>query len=372
MLTVLEVLLGLFILVNIFTEIFEAVVMTYPLQHSLFRVVPMVYGKGLWLFWRKLGKSITPILQRELFYASFAPLSLVMILMFWIVGLMAGFALLYWALATQFHPVIKDYPTAFYMAATTLMSANTGAILPVTFLAQLLYAATAVIGLGIFGIYITWAFMLTNYVKQRDVLVLRFSIRNRSHMTMLPLLSENAKETLTATLNEAFSTWEGWASDILLTHVAYPVMPYFRSFNQWELSWLNALEIMLDIASMVIVTEEPGALQSALRFYQLGTQVLYSFCFHYRLEIKAHTGTHEERYQSAFSELKTAGFEITDPEQFKENFNTLRHQYERHVATLMHHLAIPDKPIHIDHERFFNVDKVKLLTQIYDNTCHNK
>ena len=52
-----------------------------------------------------------------------------------------------------------------------------------------------------------------------------------------------------------FGEWERWAAEVLDSHVAYPLLGYFRSSHD-NLSWISALGTVLDTASLVLTTIE--------------------------------------------------------------------------------------------------------------------
>ena len=52
-----------------------------------------------------------------------------------------------------------------------------------------------------------------------------------------------------------FGEWERWTAEVLDSHVAYPLLGYFRSSHD-NLSWISALGTVLDTASLVLTTIE--------------------------------------------------------------------------------------------------------------------
>jgi hypothetical protein len=56
-------------------------------------------------------------------------------------------------------------------------------------------------------------------------------------------------------LDEIFRDWERWCSELLSSHISYPVLLYFRS-QHGNQSWLSALAAMLDVTSLVMTGVE--------------------------------------------------------------------------------------------------------------------
>src|SRR5215207_2278483 len=51
-------------------------------------------------------------------------------------------------------------------------------------------------------------------------------------------------------LDQFFTDWEYWCSDVLESHLSYPAIAYFRSQHQRQ-SWVSALTTVLDVAALV-------------------------------------------------------------------------------------------------------------------------
>ena len=54
-------------------------------------------------------------------------------------------------------------------------------------------------------------------------------------------------------LPQFFGEWERWIVEVLDSHVAYPLLGYFRSSHD-NLSWISALGTVLDTATLVLTT----------------------------------------------------------------------------------------------------------------------
>jgi hypothetical protein len=78
---------------------------------------------------------------------------------------------------------------------------------------------------------------------------------------------------LTERLPELFLEWERWAADVLDSHVAYPVLGYFRSSHD-NLSWISAVGTLLDAASLVLTTIEGLPRGEAELFRRVGSHLV--------------------------------------------------------------------------------------------------
>src|SRR5437667_6005350 len=74
---------------------FESILQPRRVTHR-FRYARLYY-RNTWRIWRSLALRIAPGKRREAFLSIFGPLSLLGLFFTWIVGLIAGFALLHWS-----------------------------------------------------------------------------------------------------------------------------------------------------------------------------------------------------------------------------------------------------------------------------------
>ena len=62
------------------------------------------------------------------------------------------------------------------------------------------------------------------------------------------------------------SEWERWASELLESHLSYPVLTYYRSQHDNQ-SWIAALTTILDTTALLITSvKNPDGYQARLTF----------------------------------------------------------------------------------------------------------
>ena len=81
---------GVVLIFLILMDAFETVVLPRRIRRQ-FRIATFFY-KNTWGFWTKVGSRVKSVNRREGFLAYFGPLSLIVLLGFWAVGLIFGFA----------------------------------------------------------------------------------------------------------------------------------------------------------------------------------------------------------------------------------------------------------------------------------------
>src|SRR6201982_2128056 len=83
---------GLVIILGVLLDAFETIVLPRKVQRA-FRLTSWFY-RHTWIPWTYISRCIRKATRREAFLAYFGPLSLIMLLAFWAVGLIFGFALM--------------------------------------------------------------------------------------------------------------------------------------------------------------------------------------------------------------------------------------------------------------------------------------
>ncbi len=99
-------------------DAFEVMILPRRVSYP-WRLARLFYQTG-WIAWRAACQGIRPGRRRQLFLSVFGPLSLLMLMGLWALGLIAGFALLHWSLGT---PLPSCRREACRVSATTSISA---------------------------------------------------------------------------------------------------------------------------------------------------------------------------------------------------------------------------------------------------------
>src|SRR5947209_466175 len=103
------VIVGLALIVVIFVDTFEALILPRRVAHS-FRL-GRAYYQLAWRIWRSVASRLPAGRRRFGFLSVFGPLSLFGLLIVWAVALIAGFALLHWSLETAITGNSTDFLT---------------------------------------------------------------------------------------------------------------------------------------------------------------------------------------------------------------------------------------------------------------------
>src|SRR6478752_7400465 len=101
--------IGILIILTVLLDAFETIVLPRKVQRA-FRLTSWFY-RHTWVPWVRLSRLIRVNSWRENIVGSFGPLSLILLLVFWAIGLIFGFALLQYGLGE--HVRLGNEPITF-------------------------------------------------------------------------------------------------------------------------------------------------------------------------------------------------------------------------------------------------------------------
>ena len=87
---------------------------------------------------------------------------------------------------------------------------------------------------------VTYLFSLYGAFQRREELVTTLDARAGAPPSGIVMLETYARLGLWDDLRRTFADWEEWSARVLDTHVAYPILVYFRSSHDGE-SWMGAI-----------------------------------------------------------------------------------------------------------------------------------
>jgi hypothetical protein len=328
--------LGLFLVALTFWDLFETVVVPRPTP-GWFRIGRYLV-RGSWRALRTIrdgrqGRSYDTIL------GLFAPASTVLLLATWLATLIVGYGLMMYALRDQLRPVPQDLGSAVYFAATSLLTIGFGDIVAVGAPARIIIITSAVAGLGAVALVVTFLFSLYGSYQRREVQVVALQAAAGAPPSAVALLESYAHLDLVRRLPDLFVEWEHWAVEVLDSHVAYPLLGFFRSSHD-NLSWISALGSVLDAASLVLTTVSGVPRGEAKLFKRVGTHLVEDI---YNLGFRTGepTGLDRSAFDAACARLAAAGYSLEDPEVAWPAFETARATYAARLEAMARYWATP-------------------------------
>ena len=248
---ILEAIVGLFLIGLIVWEGFETIILPRSVTRSL-RVTRGFY-RLLWPASAKIAKRM-PKGRRSLFLSYFGPLSLPLLLLFWAVMLILGFALVQWAQTGGIThvPGMNRLEAALYQSGVTFFTLGYGDVTPRTNLARFIAVTEAGIGFAFLAVVIGYLPVLYQAFSQREAIISLLDARASSPPSATEMLKRHSESRQMASLTILLRDWEVWASEQLESHLSYPVLSYYRSQHDHQ-SWLGALTAIMDTCAVLLV-----------------------------------------------------------------------------------------------------------------------
>ena len=330
--------LGVVVLAFVLDDIFETIIVPRPSpgRHRLSRYVV----RPTWSFWRALGRRVREEgLRRDGFYGIYAPGVFVLLLVVWLLLLVLGYGLILFALRGDLKPEPTNLGSALYFAGTSLLTLGYGDIVASGPLARAVSLVAAATGLGVVAMVITFLFSIFASFQRRERMVVTLSARAKAPPSAVTLLEAYARLDLVDELPVLFAAWEQWSAEVLDSHVAYPILGYFRSSHD-NVSWLSALGAVLDAAALVLTTIK-GIPRGQAELTKRGGAHLVE-------DIGNILGLHGDgaavdrgQFDEAYRRLERAGYELEDQERAWRNFERSRRTYAGRLEAMAVYWATP-------------------------------
>jgi hypothetical protein len=328
--------LGISLLALCYWDLFETIVVPRPTP-GWFRIGRYLV-RGSWRVIRTLrdgraGRSFDNVL------GLFAPAATVALLVAWLVGLIVGYGLILYALRDELRPIPQDISTALYFAATSVLTLGFGDIVADGTPARLIVTVAAISGLGTVALVVTFLFSLYGSYQRREIEVVALQAAAGAPPSAVALLETYAQLSLVGRLPDLFQGWERWAAEVLDSHVAFPLLGYFRSSHD-NLSWISALGTMLDTTSLVLTTIDGVPRGEAKLFKRVGTHLVEDI---HNLGFRAGEATSLDRsdFDAACDRLEEAGYRLVSRDQAWPAFQAGRATYASRLEAMARYWATP-------------------------------
>src|SRR5437870_3077876 len=341
LLLVLEGIAGAVLILAILQDVFLSVVVPRraPNVGRMFRPSAFIIP-ALWRMWRELGLRMTSPERREAVLGSFGSLAVMLLLVAWVAGLILGYGLILNALGSQLRPAPDNLSTALYFAGVALLTLGFGDIVATEAPTRLITLVAAANGLGLFALVISLMFTLYGSFQRREVAVVVLEAGAGAPPSGVTLLETYALAGILDDLPHLFRDWQSWAAEVLDSHLAYPILAYFRSSHDND-SWISSLGAVMDASTLVLTTIEDGPKGWAKLSRAVGGHCLEDLVQNFRLVDEREVGVERAEFDEARQRLARAGFPLRDADESWASFSRMRSEYAGRVNALARYWASP-------------------------------
>jgi hypothetical protein len=338
-----EGLLGAVVIAVVFYDLFQSVLLPRPAVGKL-RFSPNIL-RPAWVVWRWRGNRVERIDRRENWLAAFAPLALIMLLLSWGLAIILGYGLVLDALASQIDPPPESFWTSLYFSATSLLPLSYGRILPAGTLARLAVIGESATGVGLAALVISLLFSLYGSFQEREELVVTLDALAGAPPSGVQILETVAQHRMPDELIRTFDDWRRWSAAVLESHLAYPILVYFRSSHDNE-AWVNSFGAVMDASTLVLSTllAEDALEGHAHLCFKVGNHLVEDLSWYFGFSHDDSPIVEKDEFAEARERLIKAGYACREVDPAWTKFASLRSLYASPLNQLARRMAIIPAP----------------------------
>jgi hypothetical protein len=206
------------------------------------RITRSVFLVVRWVF-RLIARPRLSYRRRDRRLSAYAPIGLIVTLATWLILVLAGFTLIFWAIEQH------GWLAAFELSGSSLLTL--GFSRPEHVATTALIFLEAALGLFLLALLITYLPTIYAGYSRREVGITALAVRAGSPPTTREMIWRYWRLDRLPEIHEVWVEWERWFVDVEETHTSHPSLVFFRSSHP-EDSWITAAGAVLDAAAVVL------------------------------------------------------------------------------------------------------------------------
>ena len=330
---------GVAIFLIVLWDAFEAIILPRRVTRK-FRLARLFY-RSTWKLWRFTTTLVSSRKSRESFLGFYGPLSLLVLVAVWAVGLVLGFGLMQYGAgsAVVMTGGEPSFLTDIYLSGTTFFTLGLGDVIPRSGLARALVVTEAGFGFGFLAAVIGYLPFIYGSFSKREVDISLLDSRAGTPPTAGELLRRHSYPHGHEALRELLKDWEHWSAELMESHLSYPVLAFFRSQHDNQ-SWVASLTAILDTSALLMVGIEGACEKQA--------ELTFAIARHAVADLSQVFGTAPaslpydrlpaERLRHIRDILAQHGLKLRDGEDADRRLTELRQMYEPYIYALAAYL----------------------------------
>ncbi len=342
MIGLIEIVLGLLIWGAVLWDGFATIVLPRTVAPS--RRLSGRFNRLSWWFWSRVARRIRQDDLRLSFLSVYGPISVMFLLILWAGLMIVAFALIYQGLGPRFQAAAgsTDFSTLLYMSGSTFLTLGIGDVTSNDSLGRLFMILEAASGLIFLGLVITYMPLLHQAYDSREVYNLLIHSRVGRSPVAINLLHRYTGPDRAEILRGHLRDAEHWMAQTLQSHLAHPVLSFYRA-QHWGESWLVSVATIMDCCAMVIVGGEGLVAAQARLTYQMGLRLLEDLAHALAIHVDPHCSSRvtEAELPAIAAAMQAAGLTRSlDPTKTAELLRLAR-DYDISLIALSKWLMFP-------------------------------
>jgi hypothetical protein len=298
-----------------------------------FRISSLVL-RVTWGPWKGLAGRMRSEERRTAFLGYYGPLSVLIMLAFWDLALIFGFALGWSGLRKG------SFVQRLYLSGSNFFTLGLSNP-PVTDVDRIVTLIEAGVGLAFLAVIIGYLPVYYGASSSREALIPRFQGLAGYPSTAGGLVRRSTQVGDKSLVFQVLMELQGWAADVLQSHRAYKLVALYRSQKGNE-SWVAVLTTILDATALWITLPREGPQLASPVTFDVARRVAQDLAGAFRLRPESLPADRLPRpdFQQLCEKLSAAGMELSDSEETEQKLAQLRGTYEPYVYALSQFLFV--------------------------------
>lgn len=296
--------------------------------------------------WRKINTYE----GRDRILAFFAPVSVLLLPVVWLIFITLAYMFMYWAMG------VRPWAQAFTVSGSSLLTLGTTPF--VNPWVTIFQFSEATLGLGLVALLLAYLPTMYSSFARREAVVSMLVIRAGSPPTAVELLKRAFRIRGLEELSRTWESWEVWFTELEESHTSLAPLIFFRSPLP-ENSWITAAGAIMDSAALLLSTvnvpREAGP-QLCIRAGYVALRRIADFFFYDYDPDPQFPATsisiRREEFDEAYDALRAAGVPVhADRDQCWRDFAGWRVNYDEVLLFLANITSAPYAPWSSDRGR---------------------
>lgn len=329
---------GVVMVVSVLADMVNTLVATHT-GRARWWLTNVVY-RLLWGLVRAAAVRIRSVRRRETLLSTFAPVSVLVLLMVWVAQQVVGFGLIWWGVGGV--SGVGGIGDAIYFSGVVFFTVGFGELVPAEAIPRAGALVEALAGVLTTALVIGYLPSLYSAFSERERFLMLLDDGTEERITPTSLVLSRCHGGDPGNLAGFFGEWERWVAGVIETHTTFPMLVLFRSKDAGQ-HWVTALGLVADAALHIQIVRgaERGPqywmLRRTIKLFELLTAGVDLSEYRARLD---QTGN-SELFAGLYTAMEEAGFDLVPLDEARVRAAEIRRMYGPHLEYLIDYLLAP-------------------------------
>lgn len=332
------IVLGVTLVISVLADMVNTLVATQT-NRARWWLTNVVYVV-LWSAVRRLARTLRTDRRRETLLSTFAPVSVLALLVVWVSQQVIGYGLIWWGLGgVEGATTIGD---DLYFSGVVFFTVGFGELVPTSIVPRFGALLEAFSGVLTTALVIGYLPSLYGAFSERERFLMLLDDGTEERITPTSLVLSRCPQGDVGDLAAFFKEWEAWVAGVIETHTAFPMLVLFRSKDPGQ-HWATALGLVADAALHLQIVNgcERGPqywmLRRTIRLFDLVTAGADLGPYRERMD----QTDNRHLFQELYATMLANGFDLIPFEEARAKAGEIRRMYGPQLEYLIDFLLAP-------------------------------